>query len=131
MAEMLGKESADKYRQFVFDVLGDNECWVDCGDDIFTTSVLKTFAKKNFDFFQYDPETKLMCVRPTMEMHKTTYNNMESLPNESYTLDLLEHGTGDVIIIYLCDFGHVVETIGESTIDDFMKQYPNSISLLI
>jgi len=132
--------SIDKYRNFVFTVLGDNECWVDCKDDIFNSSAQKLFASKNFDYFHYDPESKMMFVRPTMKMHKTTVDNLESLPNDYYTKELLEHGTGDVILMYYGESDDDekedsdlwrVETQKECTLEEFKKEHPNSVSLLI
>lgn len=133
-------------REFILNVLGNNECWVDCKGDIFTTAEEMTFCKKNFDFFYYDPVGMVMFVRPTMEMHKTTVDNYESLPNDYYTKMLLENGTGDVIIIYkdtpsddetdvdsadkIDDYPWHVETMEECTLEQFLEKFPGSISLL-
>lgn len=132
---------ADKlaeYRRFVIRVLGDNECWVGCGGDIWVTNISLTFKRENFDYFHYDPESRRMFVRPTMEMHKTTVDNLESLPNSFYTKQLQDNGTGDVILLYKefeeedddSDTWHV-ETQKECTLGEFKKEYPNSVSLLL
>lgn len=140
-------------RKFILRVLGDNECWVNCKEYAFGAPADRVFSRRNFDFFYYDPAHMVMFVRPTMEMHGTTVDDFESLPNSHYTKMLLEKGTGDVIDIYSdspldddegdisssCSSSNVaktvrykwhVETVDELTPERYLEEFPGSISLL-
>jgi len=128
---------AEKMREEIFEWFGDHELWVGLTrkGDIFSASINKCFARDVcFTVFLYDPASRMLALRPKPGMHSLIVDNYQAIPSRRECEESVWNTDGGVVIYkFLRDeyYDPAPEIMDDSNLQEFVREHPNAIDLLV